>query len=354
MTRSDGPSARCAARAVRRTAVPHMRGRRAAPGGARPATQAALLPGTAPLGAMLLGTVLLSALLLAPGAARAEAPLAPLPAAAGELPSALPASAAPTSAESLAAALNACVPGPERPLDRVEGYKDNALLPWTQDGVTSRDRMADEFKFQFSLRKEVFRCAPLHAYVAYTQTSLWQFYDVPNSRPFRASNYNPELFLELRGDFGAAWPALFRFGVEHESNGLSDPDSRSWSRVYAMPGWGTPGGAGATVKLWWRFPESRKTSPTDTTGDDNPDIEDYLGSFELRGWWTGAAGGRLSGMFRRGTLDGTETVQLDLDWPIGFVGSGVSFRVEGFSGYGETLIDYNRRVSRFGLGVVFH
>jgi phospholipase A1 len=213
--------------------------------------------------------------------------------------------------------------------------------------------MADEAKFQISVRKELFRCAPLHVYMAYTQRSQWQVYDKTNSRPFRATDYNPELNVELRAESSGARPSLFRFGVEHESNGQSDPYSRSWNRVYLQPGWGSPKTEGITVKLWWRIPEPSKSSPTDTSGDDNPDIEDYLGVAELNVWCTWSTGGRWQMLLRRGTRDGTETAQIDWDLPIGFLGSGVAFRMEGFSGYGETLIDYNRRVSRIGVGIVF-
>jgi phospholipase A1 len=248
---------------------------------------------------------------------------------------------------------NACLAGPGKPLDPLEPYKDNYLLPWTHDGVRSADRMADEAKFQISVRKELFRCAPLHVYMAYTQRSLWQVYDQTNSRPFRATDYNPELFLELHGESDASRPSLFRVGLEHESNGQSDPFSRSWNRIYAQPGWGSLRAEGVTFKLWWRIPEPRKASPADTSGDDNPDIQDYLGVAELNAWWTHSLGDRWEVLFRRGYRDGSETVRLDWDVPIGFLGSGVAFRIELFSGYGETLIDYNRRISRFGLGIVF-
>lgn len=248
---------------------------------------------------------------------------------------------------------NACLAGPDHPLDHLESYRDNYLLPWTYDGVRSPDRMADEAKFQISVRKELFRCAPMHVYMAYTQLSLWQVYDKTNSRPFRATDYNPELNIEFRADPDGTRPNLLRMGLEHESNGQSDPFSRSWNRIYVQPGWGSLKSEGITFKLWWRMPEPPKSGPTDTSGDDNPDIQNYLGVAELNVWWTRSAGDRWQLLMRRGYRDGTETVRFDWDVPIGFLGSGVAFRVEAFSGYGETLIDYNRRVSRFGLGLVF-
>ncbi|VAW87319.1 Phospholipase A1 @ Outer membrane phospholipase A, partial [hydrothermal vent metagenome] len=39
------------------------------------------------------------------------------------------------------------------------------------------------------------------------------------------------------------------------------------------------------ARVWWRIPEDEKESPTDLAGDDNPDIEKYMGHGELGVLW---------------------------------------------------------------------
>ena len=70
-------------------------------------------------------------------------------------------------------------------------------------------------------------------------------------------------------------------GAEHESNGQDVPDSRSWNRIYIAPFW-AKGKNLVYLKVWYRIPEDAKKNPTDASGDDNPDIQKYLGHFELQ------------------------------------------------------------------------
>jgi outer membrane phospholipase A len=58
---------------------------------------------------------------------------------------------------------------------------------------------------------------------------IWDIY--ANSVPFKDLNYNPELFYRISRDDSdrQGWD----FGIyEHESNGRSGTDSRSWDRIY--------------------------------------------------------------------------------------------------------------------------
>lgn len=67
-------------------------------------------------------------------------------------------------------------------------------------------------------------------------------------------------------------------GFNHQSNGRSEPLSRSWNRVVANFGFERD----ALVFLrdvWYRIPE-------DEEDDDNPNIEDYLVCYDKRIWPT--------------------------------------------------------------------
>ena len=69
-------------------------------------------------------------------------------------------------------------------------------------------------------------------------------------------------------------------GFAHQSNGRTQPLSRSWNRVYANFVFEYED-LYFSVKPWYRIPERDKTDPLDARGDDNPDIHRYLGYGEM-------------------------------------------------------------------------
>jgi phospholipase A1 len=232
------------------------------------------------------------------------------------------------------------------------------LVDW--DAEPHPDRMEKEIKFQLSFKKRLFDGTPL--YFAYTQQAQWQWFDREQSRPFRTQTHNPELFLDAAPDPFLGGNLGLRLGIEHESNGQSTADSRSWNRAYVWPRITYPEleNLSLAVKAWWRFPESKKTRPDDPAGDDNPDIEKFLGHGELHVTQFSQGSGdalpyrRVSLMLRRGTQAGTGTTQLDLDYHLydvwNFFNEGIYLHLQYFYGYGESLSDYNRLVKKFAVG----
>mgnify|MGYP000293820075 FL=1 len=69
---------------------------------------------------------------------------------------------------------------------------------------------------------------------SYTQKSWWQLSNSDESSPFRETNYEPQLFLGFATDYNfAGWTLRdVEMGYNHDSNGRSDPTSRSWNRLY--------------------------------------------------------------------------------------------------------------------------
>lgn len=246
----------------------------------------------------------------------------------------------------------------------VEPYKPNFALPLTYDYQTHGDRKTTEFKFQFSLKVRPFDFMPF--YFGYTQKSFWQIYDGDRSRPFRENNFNPEGFFDWGwGDLDTRFG--LQVGLEHESNGRGfeiqedgtrENRSRSWNRLYVQPKLGLDGKLLATLKLWDRLNESPKEGENDPNGDDNPDIEEYLGKFELQVFvrLDDEANYELLSLIRKGSRRGSGTYQFDLLFnPSWFAGSpwfsaGVYMQLHYFNGYGESLIDYNEKVKKVGLG----
>lgn len=179
---------------------------------------------------------------------------------------------------------------------------------------------------------------------AYTQTSRWQMFNGEESRPFRETNYEPELMLMFRNRYHlGGWNGrMAGIGINHQSNGQGDPHSRSWNRIIGVIGLDRDNWA-LVLRPWWRVPEGSRE-------DNNPDIEDYIGRGDAmlvyrHGNHELAAIGRHS--LRRGDRSHGS---LQLDWGFPLDGP-LRGHVQVFSGYGESLIDYNHKSTYVGLGI---
>jgi phospholipase A1 len=211
-------------------------------------------------------------------------------------------------------------------------------------GVPAQELKATEFKFQVSLKARLWenqtRAAAL--WFGYTQQSHWQILDADLSRPFRETDYAPELMFALRPDLeldGVRW-RLANFGFIHQSNGGSEPLSRSWNRVYAQLGF-EKGDVAVLVRPWLRVKESPDK-------DDNPDITDYLGYGDITAILR-ARGHTFTLMGRGNPRTGNGAAQFEWSSPP-FLGPFKAY-VQVFSGYGESLIDYNARQTTVGVGL---
>lgn len=244
----------------------------------------------------------------------------------------------------------------------IVGHKLNYLLPLAYNTrPNSAPYAADsyeldnlEVKFQFSFKMPIVRNLVArhgHLYFAYTNLSFWQAYNWDVSSPFRETNHEPEIFFAADNDWSLFGVRNSRnaIGISHQSNGYSGPQSRSWNRVYALLGF-TRGNFLLSLKPWYRIPEREKRSATDAGGDDNPDIDRYLGHGELSAFYK--HDNQTFGLMLRNNLrryNNKGAVQLDWSFPL-------TRRVKGyvqfFDGYGESLIDYNASVTRLGVGVL--
>jgi outer membrane phospholipase A len=186
-------------------------------------------------------------------------------------------------------------------------------------------------------------------HVAYSQTSLWDWEAA--SAPFFDSSYRPEVLYLAENLTRAESNDWFRVdvqgGFQHESNGRDGFDSRSMNIGYLRPRvvFGKEDGLQLTLQpRAWTY-----------IGDlsDNPDIEEYRGYADLRaivGWQRGP---QLSAIGRLGKDWNRESLQLDFTYPLmGFFPRSFSLylHVQYFTGYGESLIRYNRRDSALRAG----
>ncbi|WP_443019965.1 phospholipase A [Shewanella sp. OMA3-2] len=191
-----------------------------------------------------------------------------------------------------------------------------------------------------------------HLFFAYTNQSYWQLYNKEVSSPFRETNHEPEMFMLFNNDWKVAGltNSFWGFGAVHQSNGQTDPLSRSWNRLYGTMVFDR-GPFALGIKAWWRIPEDEKNSPTDSRGDDNPDIDDYMGNFEVTGVY-GLDAHRFT-MLLRNNLASDNKGAVELTWSYPIIGN-LRVYTQYFNGYGESLIDYNHHNQRIGIGVALN
>jgi phospholipase A1 len=203
-----------------------------------------------------------------------------------------------------------------------------------------------EAKFQLSFKARLLRpFGPedrFALWAAYTQQSHWQIGNATFSRPFRETDYQPELILAYRVDRDVAgwrW-RLLNVGLVHQSNGRENPFSRSWNRIYAQFGV-ERGNFAVLLRPWYRLPESYES-------DDNPDIHRYFGSGDIvLVYKTDRQALALTARGNPATGRGAA----QLEWSTPLFGSPFRLYIQAFTGYGESLIDYNWRQNSIGVGV---
>lgn len=180
-------------------------------------------------------------------------------------------------------------------------------------------------------------------WIAYAQTSYWQAFNDAISNPFRETNHEPEAYVSFLTDYRLPGMTIrnVNVGVAHQSNGQSRPLSRSWNRVFAEFQL-VRGHLGVSLKPWIRIPES-------AGNDDNPDIEDYLGRYELRASYEHRR--HLFSAMLRNVFDGDKRYNAELSWSYPIAGR-LRAVLQWYSGYGESLIDYNHKQNRIGIGLL--
>ena len=221
--------------------------------------------------------------------------------------------------------------------------------PWEEAVGEPVDLDNTEVKFQISFKfmlwEKMFKKRTNGSlFFAYTQLAMWQLYNNDISSPFRDTNYEPEAFIAFDNDwqiFGFT-NRVNVFGFAHQSNGRAEPLSRSWNRLYASFVF-EKGNFASALKVWWRIPE-------DEESDNNSDIEDYLGNFELRSAY--AWNKHTFGLKWRNNLDFDENRgAIELNWSFPLWGTDrIKGYVQYFNGYGQCLLDYNASASTLGVG----
>ncbi|QHJ01492.1 phospholipase [Xylophilus rhododendri] len=225
--------------------------------------------------------------------------------------------------------------------------------------TTTSDYRKEEVRLQLSVRTKLASGlltpadAPLRdsLWLAYSQQSYWQFFNSGLSRPFRSTDYEPEAIYvyPTTADLPFGWKWRYSgAGLVHQSNGQSDPLSRSWNRVYLMAGFEKDNSYTVTGRIWKRLHES-------AADDNNPGISNYIGRGEVAVTWNPSTRNTFIATLR-GSPGGEAHGSGRLEW-LRSIGdgkgnsySGLRFHTQLFSGYGDSLIDYNRKRTVLSVG----
>jgi phospholipase A1 len=238
-----------------------------------------------------------------------------------------------------------------QPASPSAGHTAPAPLPYS----------SNETRIQLSVRTKIAQGLLTHEHpllrdslwFGYSQQSYWQLFNGELSRPFRSTDHEPELTYiyptdaELPGGWRWRYSGL---SLVHQSNGQSLPLSRSWNRSILMAGMEKGDQFRVQAQLWNRLSEN-------AADDDNPEISDLVGRAELAGFWNVNPSNTL-GLTVRHSLRPEANGSFRLEWlkKLGEGGSpaghnGLRFHTQLFSGYGDSLVDYNRRRTVLSIGL---
>lgn len=246
----------------------------------------------------------------------------------------------------------------------IQPHKPSYLLPYTyserinSEPFTNLQTIAapdqtleqEEVKFQISFKIPLAQNLLVDnstIWAGYSQLSLWQMYNNDASAPFRETNYEPELFWQLDTEYHFSGITLdsMTLGFNHQSNGRGSDLSRSWNRLYAEFNFSHNRWSFA-LKPWYRIPEKEEE-------DDNPDIDDYLGYADYSASYYWDTDMVLTARLRHSHSHSNNhnSINLGLIFPLPGPLNGY---LEYVNGYGESLIDYNHRTKRIGIGFILN
>ncbi len=246
----------------------------------------------------------------------------------------------------------------------LEPNKANYILPFGYSDLEYRSYvLTDEYKkyeaeLQVSLKlrfAENLLGLNERYYASYTHQAFWQLY--AESAPFRETTYNPEVFVifPISGDNSFFNTKSIKLAFAHKSNGQGNieddsyekasdnPDNRSRSINYIYTEFSFQHDTLITeLTLWIPIPENENDN-------DNPDLMDYTGFSSVK--FNYFYNKHMFTLMGRGNIE-TKKGAIETTYSHPFV-KDIYFYAKIFSGYGETLADYNNYKNKFSVGFSF-
>lgn len=206
-------------------------------------------------------------------------------------------------------------------------------------------------KLQVSFKVPLIQKLPL--YFAYTQSMFWKLRE--ESKPFEDFTFNPEIFYRLGwGDRGMNSLDFGIFG--HNSNGKKGDDSRSLNMSYMRLNYAFEG-------RHWMTRLGADLSSIYDTDEGNRNIYDYIGPLSLHISFVqlfestyfdkseidldAIPGGKYASDWTRGGY------QLTWSFRLGHLKVIPAFYLQYYTGYGETLLNYDKFTNAIRAGLIF-
>ncbi len=204
------------------------------------------------------------------------------------------------------------------------------------DGAFDEEEVKFQVSFKMPLATGLFG-GNTDLIFAYTSTSWWQLFNNDADNVFRETNYEPEVFLEnfpKRKMLGMDFASL-QFGINHQSNGQFGTLSRGWDRFFGSAAVELTDDVVVGMRAWYTYRRQ----------ENNEDINRYMGYGEIGLGWVPNRH-TLTLLYRPATEG--DAVQLTWSYPISKY---LRIYAQYWNGYGESLIDYDVRTKRYGIGL---
>ena len=183
-------------------------------------------------------------------------------------------------------------------------------------------------------------------HLAYTQTSYWDLKSA--SEPFEDTSYKPEFFF-MSPNIKVPWATgvFIKTGFQHESNGRGGEFSRSTNFLYVKP---------IYIAYWPKNKLGLLISPKVwayiiNDDENNPDLNDYRGYFDLE-IKAGQADGFVLGSHFRYAKEGG-SMALDLTYPLSqfiFKNLNMYFQIQYVNALAESLLNFRDRTEALRIG----
>jgi phospholipase A1 len=220
---------------------------------------------------------------------------------------------------------------------------DNAVYvgETPQDESLKKSEVKYQLSFKVPIWQRIFNL-PSTLFFAYTQLSYWQLYD--RDPFFRETDYEPEAFLanEVNWHLFGKWHLNFiNLGAVHQSNGYGGSLERSWNRIY-LSATASSDNWVITVRPWYVFHD-------DTYERQNPTMANYLGHEQFIVAYKYY--NQVITLEARNVIEHhANKAAVTASWSFPLT-KHLNGYVQVFSGYGQSLIEYNHRTNSVGLGI---
>jgi phospholipase A1/A2 len=215
-------------------------------------------------------------------------------------------------------------------------YRYDEHYPQVNEHQTGKIEAEFQFSIKYDFTANLLGLDEIYGF-GYTQLSFWQFYQ--KSAFFRETNYNPEVYVifPLAEYLSKKVLKGLKISFAHQSNGRGGEEERSWNYV-SLSGYFQYKFLFMDLTFWHRLPDNT---------DYNPELIDYMGHGHLRFMLPYKK--HMTQMILKSNFEGSSSIEVNYSYPVSSRDDLFLF-IKGFSGYGESLIDYNHNLTKIGIG----